>query len=98
MKIDNFCRLPGTSAQCVIGKKKYPDISILLKYDDDEYSQDSGHIKETFRALTKMISFNQIYVLLISDLQLLELMILDKISTFSIYDISIFLKLPNQLK
>ena len=34
-------------------KKKDPDSPILLKYDEDHYSQGYGQIKETFRALTK---------------------------------------------
>ena len=36
---DTFCRLPVTSAQCIIGTEKYPDAGILLNYADDEYSQ-----------------------------------------------------------
>ena len=50
---DTFYRMPVTSAQCIIGTEKYPDISILLNYDDDEYSQGYGQIKEAFIALTK---------------------------------------------
>ena len=50
---DTFCRLPVTSAQCIIGTGKYPDAGILLKYDDDDYSQGYHQIKETFRASTK---------------------------------------------
>ena len=48
-----FCRLRVVSAQCVIGKEKYPDAGILLNYDDDDYSQGYHRIKEAFRALTK---------------------------------------------
>ena len=33
-----FCRLPVTSCQCIIGTEKYPDRSILLNYDDDDFS------------------------------------------------------------
>ena len=33
--------------------RKNPDSAILLNYDDDDYSQGYGQIKETFRALTK---------------------------------------------
>ena len=42
-----------TSAQVVIGTERYPDSAILLNYDDDDYSQGYGQIKEAFRALTK---------------------------------------------
>ena len=45
--------MPVTSAQCVIGTEKYPDSAILLIYDDDDYSQGYGQIKEAFKALTK---------------------------------------------
>ena len=51
---DTFVRLPVISAQVVIGTERYPDSSILLKYDDDDdYSQGYGLIKEAFKALTK---------------------------------------------
>ena len=50
---DAFCRLPGVSAQCVIGTEKYPDASILLSFDDNDYAQGYHQIKEAFRALTK---------------------------------------------
>ena len=53
LNIDTFCRLPVVSAQCVIGTEKYPDAGILLKYDDDDYSQGYHQSKEAFRALTK---------------------------------------------
>ena len=36
---DTFCRLSVTSAQCTIGNQNYPDSAILLKFDDDDYSQ-----------------------------------------------------------
>ena len=42
---DSFCRLPVTSAQCIIGTEKYPDVGILLNYDDDDYSQGYSQIK-----------------------------------------------------
>ena len=45
--------MPVTSAQCIIGTEKYPDSATLLNYDDDDYSQGYGQIKEAFRALTK---------------------------------------------
>ena len=50
---DTFCRLHATSAQCIIGTEKHPDIGILSNYDDDDYSQAYNQIKEVFRALTK---------------------------------------------
>ena len=50
---DTFVRLPVISAQVVIGTERYPDSGILLNYDDDEYSQGYGQIKEAFKALTK---------------------------------------------
>ena len=50
---DTFYRPPVTSAQCIIGTEKYPDSAILLNYEDDDYSQGYGQIKEAFRALTK---------------------------------------------
>ena len=50
---DIFYRMPVTSAQCIIGTEKYPVNSILLNYDDDDYSQGYGQIKEAFKALTK---------------------------------------------
>ena len=53
MKNDNFCRLPVTSTQCIIGTEKNPDAGILLNYDDDDYSQGFNQIKEAYRALTK---------------------------------------------
>ena len=50
---DTFVRLPVISAQVIIGTERYPDSGILLNYDDDDYSQGYGQIKEAFRALTK---------------------------------------------
>ena len=50
---DTFVRLPVISAQVVIGTERYPDSGILLNYDDDDYSQGYGLIKEAFEALTK---------------------------------------------
>ena len=50
---DTFVRLPVISAQIVIRTERYPDSGILLNYDDDDYSQGYGLIKEAFRALTK---------------------------------------------
>ena len=50
---DTFVRLPVISAQVVIGTERYPDSAILLNYDDDDYAQGYGQIKEAFRALTK---------------------------------------------
>ena len=50
---DTFYRPLVTSAQCIIGTEKYPDCSILLNYNDDDYSQCYGEIKEALKALTK---------------------------------------------
>ena len=50
---DTSVRLPVISAQVVIGTERYPDSAILLNYDDDDYSQGYGLIKEAFKALTK---------------------------------------------
>ena len=50
---DTFVRLPVISAQVVIGTERYPDSATLLNYDDDDYSQGYGQIKEAFKALTK---------------------------------------------
>ena len=53
MNNDTFYRPLVTSTQCIIGTEKYPDSGILLNYNDDDYSQGYGQIKEAFRALTK---------------------------------------------
>ena len=50
---DTFYRPLVSSAQCIIGTEKYPDSGILLNYNDDDYSQGYGQIKEAFKALTK---------------------------------------------
>ena len=53
MNKDTFYRPLVTSAQCIIGTEKYPDSGILLNYNNDDYSQGYGQIKEAFKALTK---------------------------------------------
>ena len=50
---DTFYKMPVTSSQCISGTEKYPDSATLLNYDDDDYCQGYGQIKEAFRALTK---------------------------------------------
>ena len=50
---DTFYRPLVTSAQCIIGTEKYPDSGFLLNYNDDDYSEGYGQIKEAFKALTK---------------------------------------------
>ena len=50
---DTFVRLPVISAQVVIGTERYPDSAILLNYEDDDYSQGYGQIKEAFKPITK---------------------------------------------
>ena len=46
-------RLRVTSAQCIIDIEKHPDAAILMIYDDADYFQGYGQIKEIFRAVTK---------------------------------------------
>ena len=50
---DTFYRPPITSVQCNIGTEKYCDSATLLNYDDDDYSQGYGQIKEAFTSLVK---------------------------------------------
>ena len=50
---DTFYRPPVTNAQCIIGTEKYPDSAILINYNDDDYSQGYGLIKQAFKDLTK---------------------------------------------
>ena len=50
---DTFYRMPVTSSQCIIGTKKYPDNASLLNYNDDDYSQGYGQIKDALKTLTK---------------------------------------------
>ena len=50
---DTFHRPPVASAHCIISTEKYPDTSILLNFDDDDYSQGYGQFKEAFTTLTK---------------------------------------------
>ena len=53
LKNDTFHRLPVLSVQWFIGTKKYPDSTILLNYNDDDYSQGYKQTEEAFRALTE---------------------------------------------
>ena len=53
---DTFYRPPVTNAQCPIGTENYPDSAILTNYDDDDYGQGYGLIKEAFKALTKDVT------------------------------------------
>ena len=92
---DTFYRPPVTSAQCHILTEIYPDNAILLNYNDDDYNQGYGQIKEDFKALTK----DDILQAYISDIifdHLIIIMILVITYTFSIYDIRKFLKTHNQ--
>ena len=50
---DTFYRPLITSTQGIIGTEKEPDSVIFLKYNEGVYSQEYGHIKEAFKALTK---------------------------------------------
>ena len=42
-----------TSAQCIIGREKYPDSAISLNNNDDDYSHGYGLIEQAFKNLTK---------------------------------------------
>ena len=42
-----------TSAQCIIGREKYPDSAISLNNIDDDYSHGCGLIEQAFKNLTK---------------------------------------------
>ena len=42
---DTFYRSPVTSAYGKIGAENHPEAEILLKFDDDDYSQGCGQIK-----------------------------------------------------
>ena len=53
MNKNTFHRPPVTSAQCIIASEKYPDNIKIINYDDDDYSQGYGQVKEALRALTK---------------------------------------------
>ena len=50
---DTFYRPLVTSAQCIIGTEKYLDSGMFRNYNDDNYSQGYGQIKEAFKTLTK---------------------------------------------
>ena len=50
---DTFYRPPVTIGQGIFGTEKYTDSAIFLDYDDDDYIQGYGQIKEAFKALTK---------------------------------------------
>ena len=50
---DTFARLPIISAQCIIGTETYAVVGISSNYDDGDYFQGYGQIKEAFKALTK---------------------------------------------
>ena len=93
---DTFYRMPVTSTQCNIGTEKNPDSAILLNYNDDDYSQGYGQIKEAFRALTK----DKILQPFISEDDFVRLMmvIISVIKyTVSIYDVRKTLKAFNWL-
>ena len=50
---NTFVRLPITSTQVIIGTEKYSDNVILINYDDDDFSEGYGQIKEAFEVITK---------------------------------------------
>ena len=87
--------MPVSSAQCIIGTEKYPDSATLLNYDDDDYSQGYGLIKEAFKLLQKIIYSNLIYLKMILDQITMEI-ILVIIYMFSIYDIRKFINPVSQ--
>ena len=72
---DTFYRPLVTSAQCIIGTEKYPDSNILLNFNDDDYSQAYGQIKEVLKALTKDNLFNHIYQNMILDLLMMVILL-----------------------
>ena len=53
MNNDTICRPPVTSAHVVIGTERYRGNSLLLNYDDVDYSHGYGQVKEAFKALTQ---------------------------------------------
>ena len=50
---DTFYTPPVSSCQCINGTERYPDNSMLLNFNDDDYSQGYEQIKKDFRALKK---------------------------------------------
>ena len=79
MNNDNFCRLPVTSAQCIIGTEKNPDAGILLNYDDDDFSKGFSQPKENFRALQKDDTLQPFIPAKFLDFQILWLMNLNEL-------------------
>ena len=47
---DTFYRPPVARAHIVIGTERYPDKCFLLNFDDDDFSQGYGQIREAFKA------------------------------------------------
>ena len=69
-----------------MGTERYLDSPILLNYDDDNFSQGYGQIRKNLELQTKMISLNQLYLIMILD-HLILVITLDINYTFLIYDI-----------
>ena len=42
-----------TSAQCLIGTGKHPDVGIILNYSDEDCSEGYSYFMEAFKVLTK---------------------------------------------
>ena len=92
---DTFYRPSVIKAQCIIGTEKYPDSVILLNYDDVDYNQGYGQIKEVFRAKKKMIYSNHIYLIkILSHLIIITILVI--IYKFLIYDIRKIFKIHNR--
>ena len=97
LKNETFFRPLVTSAQCITGTEKYPDCGILLNYNDDDYSQGYGQIKEASKTLTKDNLLQHLYQNMILD-RLMKVIILVIIYRLSIYDVKKILKILSQLK
>ena len=48
-----FYRVPVTSAHCLISTEIFHDSAVLINYDDVDFSQRYGQIKEAIKVLTK---------------------------------------------
>ena len=92
---DAFYRPPVSSVHVLISTERYPDNSLLLNFDDDEYSHVYGQINKLLKLLQKITFVNHIYLKMTLDRQMMT-MILDIICTLSKYDTRKFMKIFNQ--